>query len=752
MNQQSEPGPSPEQSHEMQILQLRTMLEVNRKLNSTLDLDALLNVIIQVATELTATEAASILLLDEKTGELHFEAVTGAKKAEVKPLVVPLEGSIAGWIVTRNQPLVVNDTQDDPRHYTQADRKTQFDTRSILGVPLHVKDRTIGVLEVLNKRDNSPFTGQDQEMLETLAAQAAVAIENARLHAETEQRAQQLAVLHELDRAMTASLRITDVYYALAGHAARLLSYDRMAITLLEGEELRTAYAVNGDGPASPTFSTLPVKGSAAGWVAARGQPQLRHNIAADPRFVEDEHLLELGIRSTMLLPLRVKGQIIGTWNIGSQQIGAYGPDDLTIAQSMADQLAIAIENARLYQDLQDQMQAREEAQARLLQSEKLAAIGELVAGVAHELNNPLTTIIGFGHMLQRNHLEDQIKADLNKIVTQAQRAADIVRGLLDFARQRPPEQKPVQINDVLNSTLDLLAYELRTHNIETQTALASGLPLTMADPYQLQQVFVNLINNARQAMSAARGGGRLTLTTELAPSTFLQRRPGTAPVIRVIVQDDGPGIAPELLPRIFDPFFTTKPVGEGTGLGMAVCHGIINEHGGNIWVESVPGQGATFFVELPVVRPQILGPAVRPEGPEAPASQRANGRSGRRARILLIDDEVDLLDVLIRALQIEGYQVDAVSNGEAALDRLNQNGYDLILCDVRMPGLSGLEIYEQMQGRFPELARRLVFITGDTVSPHTRRFLDETGAPYLDKPFELEDLIARVPVMLDSN
>ncbi len=585
--------PPSQQTTATQITQLGMILEVSRSLNSTLDQDTLLNLIIEVATKVTSTEEASILLLDDRTGELHFEAASGAKRAELKAISVPLEGSIAGWIVLHNQSLVVNDTQQDPRHCARADRATRFDTRSILGAPLQVKDRTIGVLEVVNKQGDSPFSRQDLETLESLAAQAAV-----------------------------------------------------------------------------------------------------------------------------------------------------------------------AIENARLYKDLRDQMQALQKAQTRLVQSEKLAAVGELVAGVAHELNNPLTSIIGYAQILQRSSLDAQSRKDLDRILAQARRATGIVRGLLDFARQRPPEHKPVQINDVLNSTLELLCYELRTHNIECTTNMFPDLPLTMADPHQLQQVFVNLVNNARQAMSDTHGRGQLTITTHLGPSLFNNQQTEAEPVIRVVIQDDGPGIPPGLLPSIFDPFFTTKPEGKGTGLGLSVCHGIVSEHGGHIWAESEPDQtvpnhpgGATFSVELPVVAPETPYQAGELPGPaEHRASLQGASASNREARILVIDDEIDVLDLLIRTLQSESYQVDAVIDGEAALARLAKTDYDLIICDVRMPGLSGLELYQHMHRQQSDLAQRFLFITGDSVSPTTRHFLEETGAPYLVKPFGLAEFTERVSSLLGNH
>jgi len=482
--------------------------------------------------------------------------------------------------------------------------------------------------------------------------------------------------------------------------------------------------------------------------VVRSGQAINLPDTTQDPRYVPGDWLA----RSELCVPMKVGERVIGVLNAESLEPHHFTSDDQQLLQTLADQAAVALENAHLYENLQAQMTALQEAQARLVQTEKLAAIGELVAGVAHELNNPLTSIIGFAQLLQYSDVSEEARRDLSKIVAQARRTSNIVRGLLDFARQRPPERKPVQINDVLAGTLDLLSYELRTHNVDWTTHFAPDLPLTMADPYQLQQVFVNLVNNARQAMSTAHGGGHLTITTELTPSTFINHRPGAAPVIRVIIQDDGPGIPPDELPRIFDPFFTTKPPGEGTGLGLSVCHGIVSEHGGHIWAESEPGQGATFFVELPVVAPETPRRITAADWvKKAVSSDTPESDSGTSKRILVIDDEIEILEVLVRVLQREGYRVDAATDGETALAFLTKTNYDLILCDVRMPGLSGPEVYRRVQAQNPDMARRIIFTSGDTISATIRSFLEKTGIPFLSKPFALADLVEKVREALES-
>ncbi|HOR01064.1 MAG TPA: ATP-binding protein [Anaerolineae bacterium] len=240
--------------------------------------------------------------------------------------------------------------------------------------------------------------------------------------------------------------------------------------------------------------------------------------------------------------------------------------------------------------------------QAQLTQAEKLAAIGEMLSGVAHEINNPLTTIIGFSELLQDADVPDAVRADLKRILRQAKRSSRIVQSLLTFARQSRMQVAEVDVNALLELTLEFLEPQLEGGGIDVVLDLDPCLPRTLADAGQLQQVFLNLLSNAMQAMAAVQGEHTLRLETRTTPTE-----------LRIAVHDSGPGIAHELLRRVFDPFFTTKRVGEGTGLGLSICYGIVREHGGRIWAESEPGHGATFFVELPLRHGNAAAPATTP-------------------------------------------------------------------------------------------------------------------------------------------
>jgi signal transduction histidine kinase/DNA-binding NarL/FixJ family response regulator len=339
--------------------ELTSLNNISQTLNSSLNLQEILTLIADHANRLLGVAATSVILRDPVRGDLWFAAASGEGADFVCGKRLALGQGIVGRVTRDGIPALVSDVSQDPGFFDRFDQKSGFTTRSILCAPLQVQGHTIGAIEAVNNK-GVVFDEEDLALLTSLAAPAATAIENARLHTETERNAEQLAVLHELDRAITASLRITDVYHALACHAGRLLAYDHLSITVIEGTDARVAYVIDQEDSGLSTGITLSLQTSSLGWVIARGQPLLRHSMADDTRFAGDRGLLAGGIESMMIVPLRVKARIIGTCNIGSRQVGAYDPDDLEIAQRMADQLAVAIENARLFEAEQSARQTAE--------------------------------------------------------------------------------------------------------------------------------------------------------------------------------------------------------------------------------------------------------------------------------------------------------------------------------------------------------------------------------------------------------
>lgn len=371
--------------------------------------------------------------------------------------------------------------------------------------------------------------------------------------------------------------------------------------------------------------------------------------------------------------------------------------------------------------------------QAQLVHSEKLSAVGEFVAGVAHELNNPLTSLIGYAELLQASVVDDTAQSSLKRISNSADRCHKIVQSLLSFARQHPPERKLTNVNTIVDSVVDILIYELRTSNIKVTKDLSPHLPRLLADPHQIQQVFLNIVNNARQAIEAYRPNGSIRITSSV-----------TGQRVQIRFQDDGPGISEENLAKIFNPFFTTKPVGKGTGLGLSLSYGIIQEHGGSITAQSKVGRGTTFIIELPVTaEAEACARQAAAEPPPAPIPK-GNGKS-----ILIVDDEEDILDLISQTLAMQGYKTETAMDGAAALEHLSRNRYDLIITDWKMPGVSGQQLYQRLLEIDPASTKRLIFMTGDVLSEKTEKFLVEQGKVCLTKPFNLTDFKRSVAELL---
>jgi PAS domain S-box-containing protein len=473
-----------------------------------------------------------------------------------------------------------------------------------------------------------------------------------------------------------------------------------------------------------------------------------------------------LGFQSEIVVPLLARGRVLGTITcVLGEGVRRYSAADLALAEELARRAALAFDNVRLYQearaaqaalqqahavleqrvaertaDLEHEMTERQQAeaqlrqqQAMLFQHEKLAAMGTMLASVAHELNNPLAVIMMEADLLHEERQDDDVQAEPLKAITQAaERCMRIVRNFLTLARQHPPERQNVALNTVIHGAMELLVYGLQVDTITLDWQLAPDLPVLWADPHQLHQVIVNLVTNAHHALREVPLPRRLTLTTRYNPR---------GPEVVLEVADTGPGIPPALQARLFEPFFTTKPPGVGTGLGLPLCRGIIEEHGGSISVESQPGQGTVFRVVLPMPAEASTGRA--PGSPDTPPAVTSVAKT-----ILIVDDEPSIANALAHLLRRDGHTVDTAANGQIALTKLPTQAYDLILCDLRMPELDGPGLYQALQQHHPHLLRRVIFLTGDTLSEEARTFLEQTEVPRLSKPFraaEVRQLVQQV-------
>jgi two-component system NtrC family sensor kinase len=415
--------------------------------------------------------------------------------------------------------------------------------------------------------------------------------------------------------------------------------------------------------------------------------------------------------------------------------------------------------------------------QQELLQAQKMEAIGLLVAGVAHELNNPLASILAFSQLIRTDKdlppaLHDQ--ADL--LIQEARRTHHIVKGLLDFARQQPPERLPTSLRELVDEVLGLQSYSFGPSRIKAIVEIPDDLPEIPLDRAQIEQVLVNLTLNAAQAIRSRSEKGTIRLTAARSTTDAGED------VVRLSITDDGPGIPAELRSRLFVPFFTTKAPGEGTGLGLSVSFGIVAGHGGTLRQEAGPGGvGTTFLIELPIAPssgPSVPRSATSGEkAPDLPAigrSDRAEPAVGRPTparrpvprpgdakvdvaddaaatgpRILVLDDEASIRDFLSRILRRNGYEPVAVVDGAAGLEAIHADPPSAILCDHRMAGMSGIAFHEAVQAIDPELARRFAFMSGDVLNPELHDFAVARGIVLLAKPFDIESVTRTIATII---
>src|ERR1700757_2390073 len=424
------------------------------------------------------------------------------------------------------------------------------------------------------------------------------------------------------------------------------------------------------------------------------------------------------------------KDSPIGIMGISTREARVYSSNDENMMVAVGRQLATTIEKVRLYEETCRAYEDLRKTQEQLLQSEKMSAVGQLIAGVAHELNNPLTAILGYAQLLESEGLDDRAADFVRKLFKQAQRTHRVVQNLLSFARQRTPQKQEVDLRKIVDETLALRDYDLKVNNILLERETATEVPSVTADPHQLEQVFLNIINNAVDAILEGGKGGRLKVRVNV--------RDGQ---VGVEFLDSGVGIKDPN--RIFDPFYTTKTVGKGTGLGLSICYGIIKEHGGDITAHNRSEGGAVVEVRLPA-----SGRVIEPE-PVIVGSKRETALEGR---VLLVEDEEAVLEFERDVLAGAGAQVVALMNVEEAKSRLRAETFDAVIKNGRMPGgWSAIDAHRWVGVACPGLEKKMIFTFSTIAETETKNYLQANGIASLVKPFEVVDLIAQARRLLQK-
>jgi two-component system NtrC family sensor kinase len=649
--------------------QLLLVNELGRKVNSILNADLLLR---QATVDVHRTfgfHNVMLFMLDERRQRLELKAHAARYAAPAQDQTsVALDAGIIGRVCKTGRTEVIEDVRADK------DFVGWFaDTRSEIAVPIQIGGVVEGVLNVESDRVGA-FGASERLVLETVANQIAISLENARLFGMVKEREDRYRTLVESSPAAVLHLdaqgRITyanPTVLEVTGHDAGQL---RARVGTL------VALAVEGDRE----------KVEAAVERALRGSPvrdlefQVMH-ADGSPRCL-----------SSSLQPL----------------MGEHGDSQGAVVLA------------------RDRTRERE-LQDKLTQSEKLGAIGSLVSGVAHELNNPLAGILGFAQLLLSRPPETWGRGDIEKIERNARRCQRIVENLLTFARQSRMTKRRANLNDVIESVVALNEFQFQMDNVKIERDLDPRVPAFPVDVNRWQQVFVNLAANAHQALVNSKSKERVI--------RFQTRVKGRDVVVRV--SDTGAGIPEHLRTRVFEPFFTTRE--NGTGLGLGICFGIVRDHGGSIELETGHDKGAHFRLVVPMSD----GVEAAPTSAPAPTPL---GSAGAGRRVLVVDDDSYVCDVVVRALENHGYAVDVAEDGAHALAQARRDLYDVILTDVRMPGeIDGIALYDALRESHPTIAERVVFMTGNLLDDRTMGRLEGLSVRCIEKPFDIHHLAAVV-------
>jgi len=591
----------------------------------------------------------------------------------------------------------------------------------------------------MRRKDGETINVMESSVAVRDAAGAVVAVqgfvldvtERKRAELEVRRRNRELLLLNSIGQALSQPLELDDLLTRALRQMTDLFDLDLAAVFLLDEEsgrmERKAAVGMRaGDFDASvprivPAELFEQVKRTHASVLA----PQAMAAVRGFQGLSEEE-----GLQVWRVIVLWWKERIVGGLLVGSRTRSELAGADLSLLVAVGNQIAARVESTALYEATRQALETLRHTQEQLVQSEKMVALGQLISGVAHELNNPLTAILGYSELLETSpEASSQTGEFAIKIAKQAQRTQKIVQNLLSFARQQKPERRLLQVNEVLEDTLALRDYDWRRCRIAIHRNLDPALTQIHGDRHQLQQVFLNILNNAFDELKKAPE-----------PRNIWVRTSHQADRVEIEFVDSGPGVKEPM--RVFDPFYTTKPVGEGTGLGLSICYGILKEHGGEVTVRNMAAGGAAFRVSLPVT----LGLAAM-ERVEMPSRGEPAARSASSGvSILLVDDEEAVLEVEREILRERGHTVHVATNVPQATALLEAAEVDVVIADFKLSGvLGGQELYGWLRHRRPSLSERLIFTFADGQSEDAARFLAASGCPSLHKPFRVDELVNAV-------
>jgi signal transduction histidine kinase/ActR/RegA family two-component response regulator/uncharacterized protein YigA (DUF484 family) len=700
--------------------ELKTLYSISQEIASKLELKVILQKIMESAVELLGGESGTIALWDNRKQNYAIAIVHRLPESLIGGEFTPPRGGAVGEVIAKKTPVLYKDYEHHPNRLKELD---SYHFKEVLGVPLIVREMIIGAMVIGSSDPEVSFQQSEIDLLYNFAHQAAIAIGNAKLYEDSLAKIKQLTTLYEIGKALSSTLDLDELLKKALELLKDRWGYALCAIFFLDREkdELFIKHVIGRDPEGVKDMRFRVGVDGIVGWVTKTGEALYVPDVSKDPRYIPG---LPTG-KSEVAIPLKIRDRVIGVLDIESNEPRGFDEEDLKTLFSFASQMSISIENAQLFADLKQTLQELRQVQDQIIQAEKLRAMGEMASGVAHDFNNVLAVVLGniqlLLHQLDRLSPEE-IREGLKVIERSSKDGAETIRRIQEFTGVRRDKEfislslKEI-VAEVVNITQPRWKDQTQKKGIQVELTTQLGdIPLIMGNPSELREVLTNIIFNAVDAMPQ---GGKLTIVTQ----------PQTEDWVEVRITDTGIGMTEEVRKRVFDPFFTTKGV-TNSGLGMSVSYGIIKRHGGEILTESEPGKGTTFIIHLPTGYGEE----------EAVVKKVTPLKESRQARILVIDDEDSVRDILSRMLKTKGHQVVVASNGEEGIERFRSESFDLVFTDLGMPKLSGWEVGKTIKGINPRVP--IAMITGWGVELD-REKLSESGIDLIvSKPFNFDQVI----------
>jgi len=701
----------------------RTLYSISQEIASRLELKVILQKIIESAVGLLGVESGSIALWDSRKQNYAVAIVHGLPDSLIGNEFSLSSSGVVGEVIKGKVPVLYQDYKHHPKRMRELD---PYRFKEVLGVPLIVREMIIGAMVVSTSDPNKHFQQSEIDLLFNFAHQAAIAIGNAKLYEDSLAKIKQLTTLYEVGKTLSSTLDLDELLKKVLELLREQWGYALCGIFFLD-QEKKELYIKQFSGERLEEIKDMRFRvgvDGIVGWVAKTGLPYYAPDVSKDTRYIRGSPVA----RSEAAFPLKVRNQLIGVLDIESRELMGFDEEDLKVLASFASQVSISIENAQLFSNLRQTLEELKQAQDQIVRAEKLRAMGEMASGVAHDFNNVLAVILGNIQLLlhQLDHLRpEEVRERLRTIEQASKDGAETVRRIQEFTGvKRDKEFTLLSINEIIGEVMNITQprWKDQQQRKGIQIELIKKLedvPSILGNPSELREVFANIVFNAVDAMPE---GGRLTISTEHQTDAWVEVR----------ISDTGIGMTEEVKKRVFDPFFTTKGV-TSSGLGMSVSYGIIKRHGGEILIESDLGKGTTFIIHLPVgfgdreLEEKVLEPL----------------KEVRPARILVVDDEESVRDILSRMLKVKGHQVVVASDGEEGIERFKNETFDLVFTDLGMPKISGWEVGKTIKEMNPKVP--IIMITGWGMELN-REKMNESGIDLIvSKPFQFDQVIELV-------